>query len=205
MRFASVVGAFATALALAGCGSPSPDDGSSSSPTTSESTVLTPSPSGSSSGAASTPSAGALIGYGAIREDWDASHEQAPGFTPGAAFLPMVNGDQPKYAAVSGELGERILSYEIYFEEGTSLETAKRIVLQEFPPGAKFDVEDDEEARCLILDIRSEPVEAVMDGYRPIVGFFTSPNFSEELVPSHVDNASMLIAAPEETTDLGMC
>ena len=206
MRFGSVVVGMAAAVALGNCGNTTPRNATSPSPTTS---VAATSPNSPSSSAASslviTPTAGALTGYGATRSGWNASHRQAPGLTPGAAFLPMVNGDQPKYAAVSGEPGERLLSYEIYFEDGTSLEAAKRIVLQEFPPGAKFGVEDDEETRCLILEIRSKPVEAVMDGYRPIVRFFTKPEVGENLQTSHVHNASMLVAGPDETTDLGIC
>lgn len=208
MRFKSSVVGMALLVMIVGCGGPTSDGGSGPSSTPSGSasaskSALAPSPSESS--VVPTPAPDTLTEYGALREDWDASHQQAPGLTPGAAFLPMVNGDQPKYAAVSGEPGERILSYEIYFEDGTPLALAKRIVLQEFPPGAKFGVEDADEAQCLIMDVRSKPVEAVMDGYRPIVGFFTSPDVSENLVSSNVHSASMLIAGPDETTDLGSC
>lgn len=206
MRRASAVLASAILGLTLGCGGPTSDGGAGSSSMASDAagpTISTPQPAASS--AAATPAAGTLTGYGAVREDWDASHAQAPGMTPGAAFLPMVNGDQPKYAAVSGDPGERILSYEIYFEDGTPLEMAKRIVLQEFPVGAKFGVEDDDEPHCLILEIRSAPVERFMDGYRPIVGFFSRSEVSEELDTSRVHNASMIVAGPDEKTDLGMC
>lgn len=206
MRTLPSIAGVAVLVVTMGCGSPSSDSGSSPSTKASDSGGRSASTQGSAASSATPrPAAGTLTGYGALREDWNASHNQAPGMTPGAAFLPMVNGDQPKYAAVSGESGERILSYEIYFEDGTSLETAKRMVLQEFPAGAKFGVEDKDEAHCLIVDIISAPVERVMDGYRPIVGFFSKSEVSEVLDKSQVHNASMLIAGPDEKTDLGMC
>jgi hypothetical protein len=201
MRTLPCVAGIAVLVATLGCGSPTSDGGSGPSASGSgDRSTSAPTPAASST--TPTPTAGTLTGYGALREDWNSSHRQAPGMTPGAAFLPMVNGDQPKYAAVSGDPGERILSYEIYFEDGTSLETAKRIVLQEFPAEAKFGVEDNDEVHCLIVDVRSASVERVMEGYRPIVGFFSR---SEILDRSQVHNASMLIAGPEEKTDLGMC
>lgn len=117
----------------------------------------------------------------------------------------MVNGNQPKYAAVSGAPGEQILSYGINFPEGTSLDLAKRIVLQEFPVGAIYGVLDRDEEHCLIAEVRSPQVASLMEGYRPIVGFFTDSPYGETLNTDHVDYASMLVASPEETTDLGMC
>lgn len=98
------------------------------------------------------------------------------------------------------------MSYGIYFPEGTNLELAKRIALQEFPKGAKYGVQDKGEAHCLIAEVRSPPVERALGlGYRPIVAFFTDSGVSETLVEDHVDYASMLIASPDEKTDLGMC
>jgi hypothetical protein len=118
----------------------------------------------------------------------------------------MVDGGQPKYAAVSGAPGERIISYGVNFPEGTNLALAKQVILQEFPKGAKFGTQDSGEARCLILEVRSPQVERVLgDGYRPIVGFFTKSDVSDTLLEDHVDYASMLIASEDEKTDLGMC
>ena len=86
----------------------------------------------------------------------------------------MIGDRQPKYAAVAGGPGEQILSYTLNFASGTSLEQAKLEVLREFPPGAKFGVTDADEARCVLMDIKSRAVEAAMDGYRPMVGFSVS-------------------------------
>jgi hypothetical protein len=194
--------AFAVTAALVGCAagdSQEPADAQAVAPSTPAATV-------SASSAPSTAPAGdGLTGYGATREAWDSSHEPAPGYSKGAAFLPLVSGDQPRYASVSGEAGERIYSYTISFTPGTDLKQAKREVLREFPPGASFGVEDADEPRCLLMDIRSRQVEAVMDGYRPMVGFFTDSGSDEALDRDHVDSAIFILASPDETTDLGMC
>lgn len=78
-------------------------------------------------------------------------------------------------------------------------------MLQEFPPDARFGVEDADEPGCLLMGIRSPQVEVVMDGYRPVVGFFTDSGTSETLDRRHVDPAIFTLASPEKTTDLGMC
>lgn len=154
---------------------------------------------------AAAPATDTLTGYGATRQAWDANHQAAPGFTEGSAYLPLVNGSQPRYAAVSGAAGERIYSYSLHFAAGTDLEAAKAEVLAEFPPGAVFGVEDADETRCLLVDVRTAEVEAVMEGYRPMVGFFTAPDVSEALDRNRVDYAIFTLAAADETTDLGMC
>lgn len=151
------------------------------------------------------PAQSQMTGYGATREAWDAKHVQAAGYTPGAAFLPMINGNQPKYSAVSGEPGERILSYSVNFPAGTDLALAKATVLREYPPGAKFGVQDTDEPECLIVEVRSPQVEAILDGSRPRITFFTSSEVSDTFVPNHVDDASMLLASADQTTDLGSC
>jgi len=145
-----------------------------------------------------------LTAYGAIREAWDAKHTQVAGSTPGAAFLPMVNGDQPKYSGVSGESGERILIYSINFPAGTSLALAKATTLSEFPPGARFGVQDTDEPECLIIEVRSSQVEAILDGSRPRVTFFTDAEISDIFVPSHVGDALMSFTSADRT-DLGGC
>ncbi|MBW3613521.1 MAG: NAD(P)/FAD-dependent oxidoreductase, partial [Chloroflexi bacterium] len=78
---------------------------------------------------------------------------------------------------------------------GLTLEQAKQQVLQEFPPGATFGVEDADEPRCLLMDIRSPLVEAVMDGYRPMVGFLTDSGSDEALDRSRVDSAIFTLAS----------
>ncbi|WP_270886033.1 hypothetical protein [Pedococcus sp. 5OH_020] len=117
----------------------------------------------------------------------------------------MVNGDQPKYGAVSGGPKERIVIYTVSFEEGTNLAEAKREILMEFPAGARFGLEDADEPGCLIVEVRSKQVEAVMKGYRPIVAFFTGSQYGDQLRKNHVDDASLLVASKDEATDLGDC
>ena len=178
-------------------------------PTTPAATTASPPPTVATSVTTRTPPAPSpasrLVGYGALREDWDSHHQQAPGYTAGAAYLPMVDGDQPRYGAVSGDPGERILIYTVNFANGTTLNEAKREVLQEFPPGARFGRQDAQEAGCLILEVRSNPVEKVLEGYRPIVAFFTDSELGDQLRKDHVDDASLLIASADEGNDLGSC
>ena len=101
---------------------------------------------------------------------------------------------------------ERIYSYTLSFPDGTLLDEAKRQVLQEFPPDARFGVEDADEPRCLLADVRSPAVEAVMDGDRPLVGFFSEETAdTEDFDPRDVDYAIFTLAAPDESVDLGMC
>jgi len=142
---------------------------------------------------------------GALDKPWSQHGVGEAGFDPGAAFLPLVNGKQPQYAGVTGGPGKRITSYEVYFSAGTDLTGAKAIALKEFPTGSKFGVEDKDEPHCLLVDVHSPKVEALMERSRPMVAFYTSREVSNILVPSHVDYAIMTVAFDEETTDLGSC
>lgn len=202
--------AVALALALVGCGGGGGGDeatGKKAAESRGGEASATASPAATESGKqkAAPAATDGLTGYGATREAWNAAHEQAPGYTDGAAFLPLIDGEQPRYAAVSGGAGERIYSYTLSFPEGTNLDEAKRQVLQEFPAGAKFGIVDEDEPRCLIFDVRSPEVEAVMDGFRPAVAFFTKEQRSPTLLRSNVDFAIFTLASADETTDLGMC
>lgn len=144
-------------------------------PTTPAATTASPPPTVATSVTTRTPTAptpaSRLVGYGALREDWDSHHQQPPG----------------------------------YFANGTTLNEAKREVLQEFPRGARFGRQDAQEAGCLILEVRSPPVEKVLEGYRPIVAFFTDSELGDQLRKDHVDDASLLIASADEGNDLGSC
>lgn len=89
-----------------------------------------PSPSKSTASKPSTrkaPAARRITGYGANKDDWLASHTQAPGYSKGAVFLPYVKTEesdtQPKYAAV--ELDTPVVSYIVNLPKGTSLAEAK--------------------------------------------------------------------------------
>ena len=76
-----------------------------------------------------------LTGFGATRQAWNANHEQAPGSTEGLAYLPMVEPDQPKYAAVCCD--DRILLYTLVLASGTSLDEAQAQVAAELPADAE--------------------------------------------------------------------
>lgn len=196
-------------MALAACGEAADEEvaatsiGSVSSTPPASASGSTTSVAPSSPGTTTSPADG-LTGFGATREAWDSAHQQAPGFSPGSSYLPLIGG-QPKYSAVLGDPGERILSYTLSFPEGTPLELAKAQVLAEFPSGAYFDIVDDEESRCLLMDIRSEEVEAVLDSARPMVGLFSWPDLDTPFMENDVRSAIFTLAFPDETSDLGMC
>lgn len=98
------VAAFAMTAALVGCGvsdSQESADAEAVAPSTPEATVS------ASTAPPTAPAGDGLTGYGATRETWDGEHDLAPGYNEGAAFLPLVNGDQPRYAAVIGEAGRQ--------------------------------------------------------------------------------------------------
>jgi hypothetical protein len=151
-----------------------------------------------------------LTGFGATKEAWLAAHEQAPGFTESAAFLPMVKRDGeslPKYAGVSVETP--VVVYIINLPNGTTLADARRIVLAEFPRGAEFDVEDKDEPACLIASIKSPPVQRGLrrHGYGnwvPIVAFGTHTATETRLDPENVTDVSMFVSEPSRS-DLGLC
>ena len=150
-----------------------------------------------------------LTGFGATKEAWLATHKQAPGYTKGAAFLPMVQGEGgsvPKYGGVS--LDETVVLYTINLPKGTDLDEAKQIVLSEFPAGATYDVIDDAEATCLIASINSAPVSKALrqHGWEdsvPIAAFGTSTATETNLATSNVTDVSLLPSEPGR--DLGRC
>jgi hypothetical protein len=152
-----------------------------------------------------------LIGYAATRAEWDRTHEAAPGYIPGSAYLPFVRARQPRYAAVSGD--DRILSYSYFFAEHTTLEMAMREILRnEFPKDARYGRTDRDEPHCLLVEVLSEQVEDAMntaeDGYRPLVGFFSEPPPEDPdapLNPAAVDNAVLTLVEADAEADLGMC
>ncbi len=54
----------------------------------------------------------------------------------------------------------------------------------------------------MLVEIRSPKVEGVLDGYRPMAGFFTT---GRDLQRNEVTHAVLTVAGPDETTDLGFC
>lgn len=125
-----------------------------------------------SSGASTTTSAPApdeLTGYGATREAWDATHQQAEGFTPGAAYHPLIGGGQPQYATVCCD--DQIISYTMFFPKDSTKALVMDAVRREFPgdatPGELVD-----RGGCETQEWRSPSVEATLDGYVPLVALF---------------------------------
>lgn len=191
--------ALSVALCLTACGN-------DAQPTVDASASTAPSPSSSAEPSTSAgPGPGVLTGFAASREAWNAAHQPAPGFTDGAAFLPLIDGKQPKYYAVNGGAGEQILNYSVAMPPRTSFEAAKAEALKEFPAGATFDVTDKDEARCVLMRVRSPEVEKTLDGAMPMVGFFSLPEFGSAFTPSDVRTAIFTLAFEDDGQDLGMC
>ncbi|WP_221767393.1 DUF2510 domain-containing protein [Nocardioides sp. LS1] len=172
-----------------------------------------PSPSKSTSPTPSTtpiPSAALITGYGATKDDWLATHAQAPGFDDGSAFLPYVTTEesdsQPEYAGV--DLVTPVVSYIVNLPSGTSLAEAEATALAEFPPGATFGHWDKGEAACSIATIRSPPVEQVMrshgwEDWVPGVVFSTVTADTDQLDPNNVTSLNMMPI--EDAKNLGFC
>lgn len=119
-----------------------------------------PEPSEARTLTASTPpteaSRGELVlpGLGATTEDWESSHSQAPGFSDGLAYLPLI-GSQPTYAAVFE--GGNIMLYERYFPAGVSVDAQIDLVLsQELPPDStpidRFDRSEDGSCTSILYE-----------------------------------------------------
>lgn len=104
----------------------------------------------------STP-AGGLTRYGARVEAWDATHQKVPGKE--SSYLPLVDGGHPSYDYVLTD-GGRVLFYVLRFRDGTDLATARARVLEEFPADVRVERVFDDDADCVILDLRSAAVEA---------------------------------------------
>ena len=188
---------------------------------TSETTVSSPpsAPATASTGAANSKTArsqatpassspappGGLTAFGAKRKAWDSTHEKAPGYTDGAAYLPLVDGKQPKYYAVLEDDNGRIFSYSLAFQRGTELALAKLEVLKQFPEGAKFDLTDKGQGQCLLLRVHSPKVSKVLDGVPPMVGFYSADSLDSPFKPSDVREAILLPAYGANGRDLGDC
>lgn len=112
-----------------------------------------------------------LTGFGATREAWDAHHEVAPAAVDGSRYLPMV-GDKARYDFLFWELDPRAIDYGMHFPEGTTLEQAQTQLLAEFPPGATVDRTNGGNPRCLVLRVRSAPVEGTITTGIPRVVLF---------------------------------
>lgn len=131
-------------LALTGCTSNEPGgeptaasepETSPDGPTTSEPSVVQTSEATEAAPHDGPEDAGAgLTGFGATRQAWDANHEQAPGYTGGAAYLPMAYENQPTYATVC--CGDQITLYTFMVPMGTNMTEAQALVAGELPDDA---------------------------------------------------------------------
>lgn len=110
-----------------------------------------------------------VTGFAATREDWDRVHQPAPGAVPGLAYLPLLRtGRQPTYAGVIGT--DRIISYDLYMEPGTTLEQAEQAVARELPPDAKPGRREDG-GSCYIQEWRSPTIERLLEGLTAVVAY----------------------------------
>lgn len=184
----------------AGLGNPAAPAPRTSSPTA---TTTNPSPSERASNGPD------LTKFAASADAWLAAHDQAPGYAEGAAFLPAVDRESselPMYAGVS--LETPVVSYSINLPDGTSLEEAQRVVLGEFPTGAKFGTVDDDEDVCLIASIRSPVVQRTMreagwGNWVPAAVFGTSTADRSDLDLANVTDVTLVPVEPAD--DLGTC
>lgn len=99
-----------------------------------------------------------LPGIGATRAHWEATHQRAPGFSPGMAFGPMFlsesgRGSNPTYAAVVGD--DRIQHYSVQLPTpGVPFDIARARALRELPPDAR-EVRTRRLTECRMVHYRS--------------------------------------------------
>ncbi len=81
------------------------------------------------SGTTTTAAEAEFPGIGTTGAHWERSHEQVPGSPRGSAYLPFLrDGRQAAYAAVFGD--DRVLTYQVYMESGTSLDQVSMAILK---------------------------------------------------------------------------
>ena len=121
----------------------------------------------------------ALVGYGATIQAWETQHgESVKGFSEGSVYGPVVRDGAHKYVGVRAD--DRVTFYSRTFPDGTSLEDAKRLVLQDFPEQASISVEDTDEPSCVIVLIDSKKVRRVT-GSNATAAFFSEQGPSDDL------------------------
>lgn len=173
-------------LVLAGCGDVEPEQ--STSPTATETTQdeLSPTPTLTSpddvnteeeaDGDGQAAADDGLTGFGATREAWDANHEQAPGYSEGAAYLPLLDGDQPKYAAVCCD--ERIISYLLFLPSDTSLDEAQQHVAGELPDDATPGERVEKDGGC-VMQLWESPTLQEATGSNVVVTYFEGDEYDD--------------------------
>jgi len=139
-----------------------------------------------------------IVGFGATREDWDKNHEMADGYSKGSAYLPMVNGKQPKYSGVT-DIDGRILNYTVNFDSGTSQQTANTYILAEFPKDAKMSTSPVTTGdRCQIFEVRTNTLESVLKNKIPVAAFYSgSGSFTPASIKYVILTYSVPGAAPK--------
>jgi hypothetical protein len=151
-------------------------------------------------GPGAAPKVGELTGFGATREAWESVRgESVPGFADGAAYGRKVRAGTYEYFAVVEY--DLMTYYSRAFPEGTDLESAKQIVLEDFPEDAEIIVEDRDDPLCLIVLIESEQVRAVT-GHAAAAGFFSEDDYFRQ---SDVSDATVFSYPDKVGPDLGTC
>ncbi|WP_157693060.1 hypothetical protein [Pedococcus dokdonensis] len=145
-----------------------------------------------------------LTGFGATRAAWDAHHEAAPSGVDGSRYLPMV-GDKARYDFVFWELDPRAVDYGLHFAPGTTFEQAQTQLLAEFPPGATVDRVDGESPRCLVLRIRSAPVERAIPTGIPMAVLFGPEGVDPKVSRADIRFALLGTTLDAAGEDLGGC
>lgn len=178
------------------------------SPTATESaSATTTSPPPSPAPKPAKPKPPALTGFGATVEAWeDVRGKSNPKYAEGAVYGPEVRPGVHQYFAVFPD--PRVTFYSRGFPEGTPLDLAKRLVLDDFPRDARITVVDDDEAACEIVLIESKTVKRVVDSLA-IAAFFSEQDPDDmdrtALNRSDVSDATLMSHYEGRISDLGMC
>jgi hypothetical protein len=164
----------------------------------------------------STTSSITLRGYGATLSDWNASHSADNSFTANTTYDPtsgLGNGYNDKYTAVLW-IGGRALGYQMGFPDGTSIDSAKNTVMQEFPSDATIlwqqQNNSDPTNICYQMEVKSTTLGQVLqnDG-NTFVEFQTIATSDTSTAvgyyPNNVNNASLRNADYKNASSVGGC
>lgn len=133
-----------------------------------------------------------LSGFGATVNDWNSTHEMAPGYGEGDAYLPMQDG-KPKYIKMY-YAKSRVQGYTINFPRGTNIEQAKLQVMSELPSDASVSTEKTEQS-CHVMVIQSPTLQHVLDGQVVVVGLYFGSD-SADNTPGNIEHALFIDMAP---------
>lgn len=119
-----------------------------------------------------------LTGFAATLADWRTTHEEAPGFTPGSAYLPLISGKQAKYYGVLPQVNGDSMSdtappdqmimieYSVALPDGLDEKAAITAILSEFPSDARVTKTNSGDGSCKQFRVRSATTERQLDAHQ---------------------------------------